>query len=70
MKTETLSEAARAAPPMGVGGLTRFGVTLSDWVLILTAIYTMFLIIDKAPAAYGRLAALWRRIRGKHEQGN
>lgn len=45
------NEAARAAPTLTVGGLTLFGVGLSDWVLLATLIYTVlqvfFLLRDK-----------------------
>lgn len=51
-------ETLRAAPPLTVGGLTLFGIGLSDWVLILTALYTVlqigFLIRDKVWRHYGR----------------
>ena len=46
-----VTEAVKAAPPITVGGLTLWGVSLSEWVLILTAIYTVlqiyFLLRDK-----------------------
>lgn len=46
-----VSEAVKAAPPLTVGGLTLWGVGLADWVLMLTALYTIlqifFLIRDK-----------------------
>ena len=46
-----VTEAVKAAPPLTVGGLTLWGVSLSEWVLILTAIYTIlqiyFLLRDK-----------------------
>lgn len=44
-------EAAKAAPPVTVVGMTLGGVSLQEWVLILTAVYTVlqigFLIRDK-----------------------
>jgi hypothetical protein len=46
-----VSETARSAPVWAVGGLTLFGVGISDWVLLLSALYTLlqtiFLIRDK-----------------------
>lgn len=46
-----VTEAVKAVPPITVGGLTMWGVSLSEWVLILTAIYTVlqiyFLLRDK-----------------------
>lgn len=48
---EIVTEAARAAPAVTVTGLTLFGVSLSEWVLIMTLVYTLlqmfFLIRDK-----------------------
>ena len=49
--SDVMHEAVKAAPAVTVGGLTFFGVGLSDWVLLLTLIYTIlqigFLIRDK-----------------------
>lgn len=63
MKQETIHEALRAAPPVGVGGLTIWGIQLSDGVLILTAIYTVFLLIEKAPIVIERFRSLWRKLK-------
>lgn len=38
--SEVVTEAVKASPTLTVGGLTLFGVGLSDWVLIATLIYT------------------------------
>lgn len=54
-KSETINEALRATPPVGVGGLVVWGVSLNDWVLLATLAYTAFLIIDKVPAVLQRL---------------
>ncbi len=44
-------EAVKAAPPVTVVGMSLGGVSLHEWVLILTAVYTVlqigFLIRDK-----------------------
>lgn len=40
-------EVLKIAPPVGVGGLSLLSIPLSDWVLILTMVYTILLIIDK-----------------------
>jgi hypothetical protein len=49
--SELVTEATKAAPALTVGGLTLFGVGLSDWVLLATLIYTLlqvgFLLRDK-----------------------
>lgn len=45
------TEGAKALPTVTVGGLTLFGVVLSDWVMLLTIVYTLaqlfFLLRDK-----------------------
>ena len=49
--SDLITEAAKATPTVTVGGLTLFGVVLSDWVMILTIVYTLlqlfFLLRDK-----------------------
>lgn len=42
------------APPIAVGGVVFFGVELSDWVLILTAIYTIIRIASELRMWYDR----------------
>lgn len=62
MKSGT-TEALWATPPVAVGGLTLFGIALSQWVVILTAIYTIFLIVDKLPTVIERGRQLIRWIK-------
>lgn len=38
---ELLSEAGKSAPSLTVAGLSLGGVTLSDWVLLATLLYTL-----------------------------
>jgi hypothetical protein len=53
-------EVAKMAPPAAVTGLSIAGVSLSDWLLLLTLVYTVlnlfFLLRDK-----------WWRQRGKRK---
>lgn len=42
-----ITEAVKATPPIGVTGLELLGISLSDWVMILTAAYTLLLIVHK-----------------------
>lgn len=68
-----LPEPAKAAPTIGVGGLTFFGVQFADWIMVGTFIYTVFLIIDKFPIVVQRLSGLVRWVRQKarrNDQGN
>lgn len=41
MQHDTLDFAVKASPPAGVAGITFLGVSLPDWVLILTLVYTV-----------------------------
>ena len=64
MKQAT-TEALWAAPSVTTGGLILFGVSLSNWVVILTAVYTIFLIIDKLPTVINRVHQLIRWVKEK-----
>lgn len=52
MSTEVVTEAVRAAPPVVATGLTLFGASLNDWLVILTIVYTVaqmhFLLREKS----------------------
>ena len=41
VQTTIADVTAKALPPLGVSGLQFFGVSLPDWVLILTLVYTV-----------------------------
>lgn len=57
-------EAVRALPPVGVGALSVAGLPLNEWVLILTIIYTLFLIIDKLPVVWQRIKQFGAYLKG------
>lgn len=63
MKTGT-TEALWASPPIATGGLVLFGVTLSNWVIILTLVYTIFLIVDKLPTVIERVKQFRAWVKG------
>ena len=42
MSDKTLIELAKDSPLVTAAGLTLYGVTLSDWILIMTAVYAAF----------------------------
>jgi cytochrome c-type biogenesis protein CcmH/NrfF len=69
MKNETINEVVRAAPPVGVGGLTLWGWPINEVLIVITIIYTLFLIIDKFPTVVRRVKQLVDLVKGKkHEQ--
>ena len=45
MDKKTLIEMAKDSPLVTAAGLTLYGVSLSDWVLIMTAIYAAFRLV-------------------------
>ena len=47
---EQIGDLVKAAPPITVTSMTALGFSISDWVLLLTAIYTLlqiFLVIRR-----------------------
>lgn len=46
MKQQTIEESLKLGPPITVGTISLFGISLEQWILILTAIYTLLLIIS------------------------
>lgn len=53
------TDAVLASPPLAVVTATLAGISLQDWVYILTATYTAFLIVEKA----------WKVYRGWKDKG-
>ncbi len=58
-----LIETLAATPPVATGGLILLGVSLANWVMVLTAIYTLFLIIDKLPTVMERIKQFYRWVK-------
>jgi hypothetical protein len=44
-RSDIVASAAKALPPVSVASATLLGIPLADWVLILTAVYTLLQII-------------------------
>ncbi len=65
--SDILSEGVIVAPPLAVGSTLFLGYTLSEWVLVLTLIYTVFAIIKIAPSVWAVLSSgvkrLWQKVR-------
>lgn len=51
---DVLIEASKGSPPVSVAAMSLAGIPLSDWVLLLTALYTLIQI-------YFTLKKNWRR---------
>ena len=51
--TSAVKEIAQSLPPTAVTVFTIFGVTMQQWVYVLTAVYTLFQIIRLFPKMYG-----------------
>jgi hypothetical protein len=64
MKTDLIA----AAPPLGVTTLTIAGIALSQWVLVLTAVYTVVLIVKNIPGAVIAIKRGYLWLKEKYEQ--
>jgi len=42
---EVIATTIKSAPPVTVGGMVLFGISLSDWTLLMTCTYTAFLLL-------------------------
>lgn len=62
MKNEITTEAIRAVPAVTVTGLTLFGVSLQDWVLIGSGIFITMQIIH---FAWTKFIKPWRIKHGR-----
>lgn len=51
---EHVVNAIKDAPPLTIGGMVLFGYPASDWVLALTAIYTIIRIVSEVRSWYQR----------------
>lgn len=60
-QTENISDiAAKASIPVGVTGMTIYGIPLPEVVFLLTIVYTILLIINQA-------YVLYKWVRGRNE---
>lgn len=67
---ENIPESAKLATAVGPAALSLFGVPLEHWILILSAIVSILVIIEKIPKAIESMIKIrnkiWRR-NGKME---
>ena len=61
---ESIPETIRAVPPVGLGGMSAFGIPLPEWLTILGLIYTVFIIIEKLPVVIARLKRFYGWVKG------
>jgi len=55
MSDRPLIELAKDSPLVTAAGLTLAGVTLSDWILIMTAIYAAFRLVTGGIELYDKI---------------
>ena len=80
MAHQEIADLVKAAPPLTITGMTMLGFPISDWVLLLTALYTILQIYlllrrmvfairssDRDPNCAEDCAAI-RRIRQENRQ--
>lgn len=64
MNMQTVTETVKAAPPVTVGVTMIWGLPLSEWAQIAAIVWTIFLLIEKAPVVWQRLYSLYKKLRG------
>ena len=65
MQHEVVQEAAKAAPPVTVVGMTVFGIPLNEFVLLLTALYTalQIYVLVRDRIVIKDKGATWRQVK-------
>lgn len=69
MNMQTVTETVKAAPPVTVGVTMIWGLPLSEWAQIAAIVWTIFLLIEKAPVVWQRLSDLYKKLRGTDGNG-
>lgn len=59
---ENIPESAKLTTAIGPAALSLFGVPLEQWVLVLSAIVSILIILEKIPKAIDSLKNLKRRF--------
>lgn len=65
---DALAETLKAAPPVSVGGLTLFGVSLPELVHLVTLIWLLILIVGKLPDLFNTLRKFRDWVRRKYDR--
>jgi len=55
MQHELLSDTVKVAPAVTYSGVALAGISIADWVSLLTAVYVFCMLITAAPKAYHQL---------------
>jgi hypothetical protein len=63
MNMQTATETLKATPPVAVGVTTLWGMPLAEWAQIAAIVWTVFLLIEKAPTVWLRLQEFYRWIK-------
>lgn len=67
MQTQAVADVGGAVPPVAVGSFVLLGFPLQEWVLALTAVYTVILIIKNISAAGAVVSRgvqkVWQKVR-------
>lgn len=61
MENTTMSDIVQVTPAVSVGSMVFLGVSVNDWVLILTAIYTLLMILKTLPASIKSIRTLFTK---------
>lgn len=62
---QRIQDIALGAPPAAVSGLVLVGIEMQDVVLVLTAIYTVVMIVKNLPPACKAIRSMWKTLKEK-----
>lgn len=60
---EKIPESAKVTTALGPAALGLFGIPLEQWILILSAIVSILIIIEKIPKAYNAIVSMVNKLR-------
>jgi len=63
-------EGAKVGPPLAVMGAKYFGMTVDDWIQLLTVLYLLGLVLHQLPKHWQAVNSAWRWAKGKFGNAN
>lgn len=64
---ERIPEAAKVGTALGPAALTLMGIPLDQWLLILSAVVSLLIIVEKLPKAIHAIKNIVEWVRGKRD---
>lgn len=69
--TQTVAvEGAKLVPPISVMGAQYCGLTVDEWIQLLTVLYLLGLVLHQMPKHWRAVVTFWRWAKGKFSHAN